>query len=91
MIVKIICINKDSGDHYDPHEAITILGTEGGKKYTRMEMVRFIEDGDKAYVEGPRGNVAYLMVSTSPAGNKYVKTVPDDTGANNLLELPECQ
>ena len=24
--VRITCINKDNGDHYDPHEAITHLG-----------------------------------------------------------------
>jgi len=90
MAVRIICINKDNGDHDDPHEAITRLGTEGGQKYTRLEMVRFIENGNDAYVKGPMGNVAYLMVSVSRGGNKYVKTIPDGTGANNLLELPEC-
>lgn len=95
MSVKIICINKDNGDHYDPHLAITHLGwvnEETGKrgKSTRLDMVAFIEKGSSAYVKDSYGKIARLVVRVSFAGNKYVKTVADGRETNNLLELPEC-
>ena len=95
MSVRITCINKDNGDHYDPHEAITFLGwleesTNKIGKNTRLEMVEFIEDGGQAYVKDSYGSIAYLVVRISRGGNKYVKTVADERETNNLLELPEC-
>jgi hypothetical protein len=94
MSVKITCINKDGGDHYDPHEAITYLGwvnESTGKKgrATKLEMVDFIEKGNQAYVQG-RIKKVYLEVKTSSHGNKYVRTIPDNIESNNLLSLPEC-
>ncbi len=94
MSVRVTCINKDNGDHYDPHEAITHLGwinESNGKtgKSTRAEMVKFLEDGNKAYTKDRFGNLAYLIV-ISRAGNKYVKTVADGKETDNLLYLAEC-
>lgn len=96
MAVKITCINKDNGDHYDPHEAITHLGwivesTNETGKNTRAEMVKFVEGGGKAYTKDYLGNVAYLVVRTSRSGNKYVKTVADGKETDNLLYLVECK
>lgn len=95
MSVKITCINKDNGDHYDQHLAITYLGwinesTNERGKSRRLQMVSFIDGGGSAYVKDRYGNVAKLIVKISPAGNKYVKTVADGRETNNLLELPEC-
>jgi len=94
MSVKITCINKDNGDHYDPHQAITHLGwidESTGKtgKSTRLEIVDFIEKGNSAYVEDSYGNRAYLVVRVR-GNNKYVQTQADGKLTNNLLELPEC-
>ncbi|MCX6762944.1 MAG: DUF3892 domain-containing protein [Candidatus Moranbacteria bacterium] len=96
MAVRIICINKDNGDHYDPHEAITNLGwinESSGKsdKSTRMQVVEYLEGGGRAYVKDMFGNLVYLIVKISRAGNKYVKTIADGKETNNLLELPECR
>jgi hypothetical protein len=96
MAVKITCINKDNGDHYDPHEAITHLGwineSNGNTgKSTRAEMVKFLEDGNNAYTKDNAGNVAYLVVRVSRSGNKYVKTVADGKETDNLLYLIECK
>jgi len=96
MSVRITCINKDNGDHYDPHEAITHLGwvsDSSGKsgKSTRAQMVKFIEGGGMAYVKDNVGNKAYLEVRTSPSGNKFVKTVADGKETDNLLYLVECK
>lgn len=96
MSVRIHCINKDNGDHDDPHEAITHLGwidESSGKsgKSTRLEMVKFIEDGNQAYVKDGYGNIAYLIVKISQYGNKFVKTKADGVETNNLLKLLECK
>ena len=96
MSVKITCINKDGGDHYDPHEAITHLGwlnENSGKsgKATLQQMIEFLESGNKAYVKDAWDNIAYLVICISRFGNKFVKTVADDMETNNLLELIECR
>ncbi|NQV00001.1 MAG: DUF3892 domain-containing protein [Parcubacteria group bacterium] len=95
MSVRITCINKDNGDHYDPHEAITHLGwldesSKKNDKCTRLEMVKFIEDGNQAYVKDGLGIKAFLVVRTSRYGNKYVQTEADGRPTNNLLALSEC-
>lgn len=96
MSIRIHCINKDNGHHEDPHEAITYLGwiDESGSKSgksTRLEVVKFIEDGGKAYVKDDFGNIAYLIVKISRFGNKFVKTKADGVETNNLLKLLECK
>jgi hypothetical protein len=97
MAVRITCINKDNGNHYNRHEAIEKLGwvdendsTSKGR-CTRLEMVKFLEeDGGSAYVSAG-GKKAYLVVKISSFSNrKYVQTVADGRETNNLLELPEC-
>jgi hypothetical protein len=96
MSVKITCINKDGGDHYDPHLAITDLGwvnekTNAKGKSTLSEMIKWIEnDSGVAYTKDAYGKLAYLVVRVSRYGNKYVRTVADGRDTNNLLELKEC-
>ncbi|MDD2208756.1 MAG: DUF3892 domain-containing protein [Bacilli bacterium] len=96
MSIKITCINKDNGDHYDPHLAITHLGwvnEENGKtgRSTSAEVIKFIEvNSGTAYTKDVYGKMAYLVVRESRHGNKYLKTVADGRDSNNLLELPEC-
>ena len=95
MSVKITCINKDNGHHYDSHEAISHLGwfeesTGKSGKCTRAEMVKYIEDGNSAYTKDSFGNKAYLVVRRSIANNKYVKTIADNKETDNLLYLLEC-
>lgn len=96
MAVKIRCINKDQGDHDNPHEAISHFGWinesngESGKS-TRLQMVRFIEiDNGRAYVKDNSGNVAFCYVRTSSKGNKFIQTIADGKYSDNLLSLKEC-
>ncbi len=94
-MLEIKCINKDAGDHHDPHEGITDLGwldenTGETGKHDRAQMVEFLKAGNKAYVDSLDGRRAYLVVRVSRWGNEYVKTIADDEETNNLLELPEC-
>ncbi len=95
MSVRITCINKDNGHHYDQHLAITHLGwineeTSATGKSTRLQMVEFVEKGNIAYVKDALGKIARLVVRTSQYGNKFVKTVQDNRETNNLLALSEC-
>ena len=93
--VRITCINKDNGDHYDPHEAITHLGwtnESNGKtgKTDKAGMIKYLEDGHNAYVKDMYNRKAYLVNRISRYNNKYLKTVADGRETNNLLELREC-
>ena len=66
MAVRVSCINKDDGNHENPHVAISYLGWtnpgdgESGKS-TRVEMHRWVKDGGEAYVQDAYGNKAYLV------------------------------
>lgn len=96
MSVKIFCINKDGGNHENPYLAITELGwvnesTNKSGKSTRLEVYNFIKNGNQAYVKDAYGNIAYLMTAETSLGTKYVKTIPDNTKTDNLLNLPECR
>jgi hypothetical protein len=95
-MVQITCIKKDSGNHENRHAAISILGwrdvsTNQTGRSTRIEIYDFIKQGGRAYVADRYGDVAYLMTAITSRGTKYVKTVADETKADNLLMLPECK
>ncbi|MDF1634422.1 DUF3892 domain-containing protein [Mycoplana sp. MJR14] len=85
---RIQCINKDPRN--DPYTRITHIGGQG-RKLDVATVIRNIEGGQEAYyVERPRGDQVDVVVATSRAGNKYIKTTADGDEPNNLLSLPEC-
>jgi len=94
MQVRITCVNKDNGNHTNPHEAITQYGwlnetSLASGKSSKAEMVKWLEAGNKAYVkEGLL--TAFCVVRTSIAGNKFLQTVRDGHEQDNLLNLLEC-
>lgn len=96
MSVKIICINKDNGNHYNPHEAIQKFGwlnesTRETGYATMRDMVKFLEDGNHAYVVSKLNPTlkAFLYVNERE-GRKFVQTAADGKWSDNLLQLPEC-
>jgi hypothetical protein len=97
MPVRITCIRKDDGNHENPYVAIENLGwvnetTSKTGNNSRLEMYDWVvNEQGQAFVKDALGNVAYLIGAISPRGNKYVKTVADETKADNLLQLPECR
>lgn len=95
MSVKITCINKDHGNHENPHEAISHYGwlnENTGKlgRSDRQTMVDWVKEGNKAYVKDNLGNIAYCYVRKSPRGVEFLQTYSDGTYTDNLLKLPEC-
>lgn len=97
MAVRITCIKKDGGNHYNPHEGVTDYGwvnegTGATGTSSRAQMIQFLEaDKGHAYVKDARGNVASIGVFESAAGNKYLRTYADGKWTDNLLPLPECR
>ncbi|MDB5161460.1 MAG: hypothetical protein JWO96_840 [Candidatus Saccharibacteria bacterium] len=96
MAVRIICINKDYGNHYNPHEAISYYGwrneqTGENGRASRAVMVDFLQNKRGVAYVGDGSQKAYCYVLVSPAGTKYLQTQTDGRWSNNLLNLPECR
>ncbi|MDB5147144.1 MAG: hypothetical protein JWQ57_1164 [Mucilaginibacter sp.] len=96
MAVRIVCIKTDTRPHENPYVAIDSLEwinerinvkglTERSKLYDWIKN----EDGD-AYIIDNKGNKTSLIPAVCPEGNKYVKTVYDESEPDYLLGLPEC-
>ena len=93
MAIRVVCITKDSGNHENRHTAISKLGWAGQGSFgymSRAEMYDWLKQGGSAFVRDRFGNVAYLITAVTRLGTKYVKTVADETKADNLLSLGEC-
>jgi len=95
MSVRIVCINKAGGNHYDPHEAVEEYGwvneADGKKgKNNRVSMVDWVKNKKgRAYVKDASGEInCYVNVST--AGTEFLQTYADGRWTDNLLNLPEC-
>lgn len=96
MAVRIICIKRHLGKHKNPYVAIDYLEwinerinvkgiTERTKIYDWIK-----DENGEAYVIDQRGDKLYLIPAMGSDGNKYVKTVSDESMADSLLTLPEC-
>lgn len=97
MAIRITCINKAGGQHYDPHTAISNLGwvnDSTGKtgKSTRLEVYDWLkqDSANQAYVTDRFGNRAYVYPLENSHGIKFVQTYTDRVWTDNLLALPEC-
>lgn len=97
MSIKIICINKDHGNHENPNVAITHLGwvneiTKESGKSTRLQIYNWLKnDKGEAYVIDQNGKKAKLITAETSRGTVFVKTEADTSLRNNLLALPECK
>jgi hypothetical protein len=95
MAIRITCIRKDGGDHENPYVAISSLSwinesTGEKNNSTRVQMYDWVVSGGHAFVQGVASR-AQLIGEISSRGNKYVKTMANDTSSDNLLKLPECR
>jgi len=53
-------------------------------------MINLIEEDKFSFYVIVNGKVVDVIIATSSAGNKYLKTEADGVMPNNLLSLPEC-
>ena len=95
MSVRVTCINKASGHHEEPHEAVSHYGwvdesTKNTGRSDRQVMVDWVKQGNKAYVRDAQGNTAYCAVRKSSRGTEFLQTYADGKYTDNLLSLPEC-
>lgn len=90
---EVKCINKS--DRYNVHERITHIGgvnPDGTRwKVSQADAIAGIESEKWKFYVSVKGQTAWVIVSKSASGNKYLKTENDGEQPNNLLSLPECK
>lgn len=93
MVTRICvsCINKHG--HFNPHEWIINIGgvyPDGSRwKMTQQKAIESIKKGEYAFYVRV-GNYETNVIVSTHNGHEYIKTIPDATGKDNLLNLPEC-
>ncbi|MCX6168675.1 MAG: DUF3892 domain-containing protein [Ignavibacteriales bacterium] len=89
--IRVSCINKH--EHYNPHERIINIGgvnLDGSRwKMAQQKVIVAIKKGEYAFYVKV-GNYETNVIVSTHNGNEYIKTLPDATGKDNLLNLPEC-
>jgi hypothetical protein len=94
MAVRILCIKTDTR-YKNPYIAIDSLEWVNERINVkgiteRTKLYDWIKDGDgEAYIIDQHGNKSSLIPAVCPDGNKYVKTVYDESEQDQLLALPE--
>jgi hypothetical protein len=91
MSDQITCITKP--DAHNTHEAITHVGgtRQGGTRFyiTRQECANDIRGGTKSYFVHVKPDTI-PVTAYQREGQWFIRTKPDRTQKDNLLNLPQC-
>ncbi len=88
MAERVTCIVRGDKHLYSDCRCITQIKTDTAT-YSRLEAHNRVKNAPGSiYVEagGSRAN----LIPAEREGLKYVRTVPNDTTADNLLKAPDC-
>lgn len=90
MSIRFTAIRLSGGS---THQHITRLwwtdpATNATGDNSRAELVAFVDQGGKAYVEDRFGNRVDVGVVTPRVGEKYLRTHANGKWTDNLLALP---
>lgn len=97
MAIRITCIRKAGGDHFNPHVAISELGwvndgTGERGSSTREQIYDWLKNRDGvAFVVDRNGDRAFVYPRQNAFSTRYVQTYADSVWTDNLLALPECR
>lgn len=86
---EVNCIVKRGG-HYNPHERIESLGSNGRWMLSESSMIARIESRQESFYTTVNGQRAGIIVAVHN-GRKYLKTTADGYAPNNLLNLDDCR
>lgn len=89
MPEKVTCIVKGEAHLHSDCRCITQIKTDYWRTYTREEAnVKVTGSPGSIVVEG--GGRTAPLIPAEREGKKYVRTRPDDTTVDNLLQVPQC-
>lgn len=89
MAEKVTCIVKGEAHLHSDCRCITKITTDNWRVYTREEAHEKVKNSPGSIVVEGGGQIAPL-IPAEREGKKYVRSRPDDTTADNLLQVREC-
>ncbi len=89
MAEKVTCIVKGEAHLHSDCRCITKIKTDYWKEYTREQAHEQVKAHPGSIVVESVGATAPL-IPAEREGKKYVRTRPDDTTADNLLQVVKC-
>lgn len=91
---KVKCVNIDQGSQYDDCRCIETIGfpaEEGGTATrTPATVYDWVEKDGHTVVVVHNGSETEVHGVKDDDGTKYVRTAPNDTKNDNLLQQPSC-